>query len=180
LPTNKQNVLAPLSAALIALPFPPLVLTPHWIHLYIAEYGAKGQVSSRTDAFAYGIIVIELLTGLSPVEVRDLVDDALPEEAPQLIREHHDTTAAQVSRLQAHKSTLVNTNADFGLPLYALGIQPPQMRAAGEGRECVWQPMALQILSTVAARCTFLQQKQRVTISTALPEIEQVVAGLAK
>jgi hypothetical protein len=33
---------------------------------------------------------IELLTGLSPIEARKLVDDALAEEAAQLIRECHD------------------------------------------------------------------------------------------
>jgi hypothetical protein len=45
------------------------------------------QVSTRTDAFAYGIIVIEVLTGLSPTSARELVDESLFEELPELIRE---------------------------------------------------------------------------------------------
>jgi hypothetical protein len=60
-----------------------------------AEYGGKGQVSTRTDSFAFGIMVIELITGLNPVAVRDIVDDAMSDEAAELIREHHDNAVAK-------------------------------------------------------------------------------------
>jgi hypothetical protein len=94
-------------------------------------------------------MIIELLTGLSPVAARNVVDDALPEEAPGLIREHHDIATANA-------------------------------RAAGKGREvCVWPTAPLKTLSSIAAKCTFLQQKRRVTVAAVLPELEQVVASIS-
>jgi hypothetical protein len=93
-------------------------------------------------------VAIELLTGLGPVAVRNLVDDALAEEAPQLIRDCHDKAVADA-------------------------------RAASEGRECTWPPAPLEILSNIAAKCTYLQQKGRVTVAAVLPELEQLVAGIA-
>jgi serine/threonine protein kinase len=39
------------------------------------EYIQNGHVSEKTDAFAFGILVIEVLTNLKPIEARTLVDD---------------------------------------------------------------------------------------------------------
>jgi hypothetical protein len=35
----------------------------------------KGHVSEKTDGFALGVVLVELLTALSPTKARDLVDD---------------------------------------------------------------------------------------------------------
>ena len=44
------------------------------------EYLSRGQVSIRTDSFAFGIMIGELITGMRPDKVRELVDDQEPEE----------------------------------------------------------------------------------------------------
>jgi hypothetical protein len=90
-------------------------------------------------------MTIELLTGLSSVAVRDVVDDAMSDEAAELIREHHDKGVAKA-------------------------------RAVGKGRECVWPPLPLALLSEVAAKCTVLQQKRRSTLAEVLPALEKLVA----
>jgi serine/threonine protein kinase len=54
------------------------------------EYVNRGEVSARTDAFAFGIMAIELLTGLHPAMARELVGSNLFEELPQVIQRHHD------------------------------------------------------------------------------------------
>jgi serine/threonine protein kinase len=54
------------------------------------EYEKRGHVSERTDSFAFGIVIIELLTGLHPVIVREIVDESLFEELPALVQQYHD------------------------------------------------------------------------------------------
>jgi serine/threonine protein kinase len=39
------------------------------------EYATKGHVSEKTDGFALGIVLVELLTDFQPASARDLVDD---------------------------------------------------------------------------------------------------------
>jgi serine/threonine protein kinase len=65
------------------------------------EYFNRGHVSTRTDAFAFGIMVIELLTGLSPAAVRQNVDDTMYDEMPQLICQHHDDAKAKAAAANA-------------------------------------------------------------------------------
>jgi serine/threonine protein kinase len=38
------------------------------------QYMQSGHVSELTDAFSFGIVLIELLTGLHPIEARTLAD----------------------------------------------------------------------------------------------------------
>jgi serine/threonine protein kinase len=109
------------------------------------EYLNRGQVSTRTDSFAYGIMVIELLTGLSPVAVRQFVDDTMYDEMPQLICQHHDEAESKAKA----KVTKVAV--------------------------CAWPPELLQALGGVAAKCTFLQHKRRVNIADVLPGLEALV-----
>jgi serine/threonine protein kinase len=65
------------------------------------EYFSRGHVSTRTDAFAFGIMVIELLTGLSPAAARQCVDDTMPDEMTQLICQHHDAAEAKAAAASA-------------------------------------------------------------------------------
>jgi serine/threonine protein kinase len=39
------------------------------------EYTQRGHVSEKTDAFAFGLMTIELLTGLHPTYARELIDE---------------------------------------------------------------------------------------------------------
>ena len=41
-----------------------------------AEYLVRGHVSEKTDAFAFGIVVGELVTGLDGRETRELLEGA--------------------------------------------------------------------------------------------------------
>ena len=72
------------------------------------EYEKRGQVSHLTDSFAFGIVIVELLTSLHPVVVREICDDSLFEELPTRIKQHHDgsievpaSSAAAVADLNA-------------------------------------------------------------------------------
>jgi hypothetical protein len=70
--------------------------TIHAIHQMPPEYITRGQVSTRTDAFAYGIVMIELMASLSPTSVRkEIVDDSVFDEIPAMIRECHDKAVKQ-------------------------------------------------------------------------------------
>jgi serine/threonine protein kinase len=93
------------------------------------EYVNRGEVSARTDAFAFGIMAIELLTGLHPVMVRELVDTHLFEELPQMIQKLHDG--------KPHELTVVR------------GPKPI--------RTCKWPAAPLKRMSMVAAKCVWLQ-----------------------
>ena len=43
------------------------------------------KVSARTDSFAFGVVTIELMTGLHPILVREIIDENLFEELPDKI-----------------------------------------------------------------------------------------------
>jgi serine/threonine protein kinase len=48
------------------------------------EYANTGHVSEKTDSFAFGIVLLELLTGLTPegtIELHTELDDGIFEEA---------------------------------------------------------------------------------------------------
>lgn len=57
------------------------------LDICIAEYGASGQVSTSGDVYSYGILLLEMLTGKSPLDnmfkdglsLRKFVEIAFPE-----------------------------------------------------------------------------------------------------
>ena len=87
-----------------------------------AEYHSRGHVSARTDSFAYGIMTLELLTGLHPIVARDLVDDSLFEDLPTRIQQHHDGTAelpAVSMSMAGGKSAFGDEKREKGLKNYS-------------------------------------------------------------
>jgi hypothetical protein len=52
------------------------------------EYIQNGHVSEKTDAFAFGILVIEVLTNLSPSKARTLVDDHEITTLPSMLKNY--------------------------------------------------------------------------------------------
>ena len=140
------------------------------------EYEKRGHVSPRTDSFALGecgvgfskrialhayclshactptqgIVIIELITGLHPVVVRELVDESFFEELPDVIKQHYDGNAAMPA-------------------LSAAQVESPQFF-----QKCVWPDSALQQLSVIAAKCCRLQTKVRSTIAEVLPALEEL------
>ena len=110
------------------------------------EYVNRGEVSARTDAFAFGIMAIELLTGLHPVMVRELVDSNLFEELPQMIQKLHDGKPHDLAVVRGSKPV----------------------------RTCKWPAAPLKRMSVVAAKCVWLQPRLRTTIADVLPELESI------
>jgi serine/threonine protein kinase len=116
------------------------------------EYYSRGQVSPRTDAFAFGIMGIELLTGLHPEEAREVVDDSLFETLPAFIGQHH--------------------NGEIDRPAFSA--------AAVKGRppmpKCEWPDHLLQDVAKVMTKCVRKEPKLRSTTADLLPHLEQVVS----
>ena len=56
------------------------------------EYQNRGQVSARTDAFALGVMTIELLLSVDPYAAREVGDESTHEELP-----------AEIQRLQSQR-----------------------------------------------------------------------------
>ena len=110
------------------------------------EYVNRGEVSARTDAFAFGIMAIELLTGLHPAMVRELVDSNLFEELPQMIQKLHDGKPHDLAVVRGSKPV----------------------------RTCKWPAAPLKRMSMVAAKCVRLQPRLRTTIADVLPELESI------
>ena len=58
------------------------------------EYEKRGQVSARTDAFALGIMIVELLLSVDPYVAREIADESLTEELATDIQQIHDGEVA--------------------------------------------------------------------------------------
>jgi serine/threonine protein kinase len=56
-----------------------------------SEYQVSGHVSARTDSFAFGIMAIELMTGLEARDARVIVDDSTFDELPAAIEANHNS-----------------------------------------------------------------------------------------
>ena len=97
-------------------------------------------------------MMIELLTGLHPVVVRQLVDESLFEELPGVIKQHHDGRVPLPKEAEKLKDL------------------PTALR-------CAWPAIPLTSLSLVAARLTRLQSKKRARIAEVLPELEELASG---
>ena len=96
-------------------------------------------------------MVMELITGLHPVAVREVVDDSLFEDLPSLIKQHHDGEAVAPAASSS-----------------ALMVEPVSPK-------CEWPAAPLQALASVAARCGRTQVSLRTPIATVLPELEQLL-----
>ena len=95
-------------------------------------------------------MIIELITGLHPVVVRELVDESFFEELPDVIKQHYDGNAPMPA-------------------LSAAEVESPQFF-----QKCTWPDSALQQLSVIAAKCTRQQTKGRSTIAEVLPALEEL------
>jgi hypothetical protein len=98
---------------------------------------------------------MELLTGLYPIVVREIVDDSLFEELPTLLQ-------------QVHKG-------DTPIPVSSAAAMQA-LEATPSCRSCKWPAKPLQKMCIVAAKCARLQAKMRTTIAEVLPELEQLAS----
>ena len=53
-----------------------------------SEYTQRGHVSERTDSFALGIVLMEMLADLHPTQARELVDEYPRTTVEAYLREH--------------------------------------------------------------------------------------------
>ena len=110
----------------------------------------RGHVSPRTDAFAFGLMAIELLTGLHILLAREVVDDCeSTQEIGDAIQQHHDGTIAEPR---------------------ATGL--PHLPTT---RKCKWPAEHLGRMALIAAKCARTQVKRRAAISEVLPQLEELV-----
>jgi hypothetical protein len=110
-------------------------------------------------------MMIELLTGLDPVAVRELIDESLFEELPEMIRQHHD---AKVEPEDESSAGAVEE-----------GNQEKTRKKKPPTPKCTWPDAPLQQLSTMAAKCVRKEAKRRVTIADVLPELEELPTRLS-
>ena len=122
---------------------------PNLFLVCVAEYQGRGQVSERTDSFAFGMMAIELMTGLHPLLARELIDNNEFLELPDAIRQHHDGTIAAPTVT--------------GLPSLPSALK------------CKWPQEHLNQMALIAAKCSRMQVKHRSTIAEVLPELEGLV-----
>ena len=125
------------------------------------EYLSRGQVSPRTDAFAYGIVTIELITGLHPVAARELIEEYEPDELPDLIKRFHDGD----TRLEKEIAKAASARG---------GSRGWQQQYKPRAR-CVWPPAALDIVTSIAVRTSYLRPKRRAEVRDILPELEELL-----
>jgi hypothetical protein len=52
-----------------------------------SEYLQSGHVSEKTDSFAFGIMVVEMLANINCLEARDLVDQHEVNTLPQILED---------------------------------------------------------------------------------------------
>ena len=46
------------------------------ISRYVApEYASSGKVTEKSDAYSYGVVLLELITGRKPLDTSQLLDD---------------------------------------------------------------------------------------------------------
>ena len=108
--------------------------------------------SPRTDSFAFGLLIIELLSGLTPVEAREMVDGAVSSnEIPELIGEHH---GEQIS----------HGFASFTDPRNPM---------------CRWPEEAVQQLGVLAASCVRKEAELRAELGSVVADLEAVAAAAA-
>ena len=115
-----------------------------------AEYSGRGHVSERTDSFAFGVMAIELMTGLHPILARELIDDHEFAELPAAIQQLHDGTIAE--------PTLAGVTS-------------------ASKSKCKWPTEPLGQMALIAAKCSRLQAKRRSTIREVLPELSEAYAS---
>ena len=92
--------------------------------------------------------MIELLTGLHPVDVREMIDDTLFEDMKALVCQHHDSEPEPMDENEEG---------------------PPP------ARKCKWPFEELQALAIVAARCSRPQVSLRTTVAEVGPELDQLI-----
>ena len=99
-------------------------------------------------------MIVELLTSLHPVVVREICDDSLFEELPTRIKQHHDGS--------------IEVPASSAAAVADLNARPVI--------KCTWPAEPLEELATIAARCVRSQKAHRATIAEVLPQLERLAS----
>jgi serine/threonine protein kinase len=121
------------------------------------EYFGRGHVSEKTDAFALGIIMIELLCGSSPDQTQSTAMCA---------REWVDEQYSPVEFL-----TILKTQRQKAEEAFAPGKEKASQR---QGHSCEWPEAAFEELSALALECTQPAPRRRLTVRDALPTLEVI------
>jgi hypothetical protein len=126
-------------------------------------------MNEKTDAFAFGVIMIELLTGLLPQYAREIIDDTLPEDLMGVFKEQHDfalkTKKEQAKFAQAQKEDKKKKR------------EKKLLFAGKKRRQCgAWPASQLQSAIDIALQSTRAQSRHRLGVGDAIPELEPLIA----
>jgi hypothetical protein len=136
-----------------------------------------GEVSDKTDSFAFGIVVIELITGLTGLQARTLLENEghigpLLEEQHQL---HHEKQQQQIDGLNNGNGSANDDGRDEG----SAGCKDT-LRVRIENKRGIigsWPMPVLQTLSDIAMDLT-TNVRNRHTMKSTLPRLELLLASL--
>jgi serine/threonine protein kinase len=124
------------------------------------EYAISGHVSEKTDTFALGVVLLELLTGRAPVDEANeflyVAMDAMLEEPEQLLPGLLDAQLAPTREKKKAKKAKKSQ-----------GQHPPPQQ---------WPLPKALALAGVAKRCVALSARKRCTVNDVLVELD-VLAG---
>jgi hypothetical protein len=125
-------------------------------------------MNEKTDAFAFGVIIVELLTGLLPQYCRELIDDTLPEDLPMVFKAQHDF-AQKTKKQQTEYARLEKANQKN---------REDRLKFPGKKRrQCgAWPPNQMDDAIKLATKATRAQSRHRLGVGKAIPELEQLLA----
>jgi hypothetical protein len=155
-------------------------------------------MNEKTDAFAFGLVAIEILTGLYPRHARELVDDYEQDDLVEMVEEQHHHS---IANLQAADATSPQSRRGSGGGSLASKLgdslkdrkerakqKRRQMRARGDAEESndgsewprrpcgVWPANILRKASSTAASCCKSQSRRRLSVTEALPDLEALLS----
>jgi hypothetical protein len=140
----------------------------------------KGHVSEKTDGFALGVVIVELLTYLDPTKARDLVDDHTVNTLAAALR---DSSLQQLQQLQQQQQQQQQEEAEKAVAAkdtkkgVSLVAEMAEMAAAAVGPTAADSAtVALTELAAVAVSLTLA--RPRSAPADVLPALEKAHAAL--
>jgi hypothetical protein len=118
-------------------------------------------MNAKTDSYAFGVIIIELLTGLHPQFVRELIDDSMPDELEEVLLMQHGFALSGARTAGGGGGGKVKGGS--------FSRRPRTKCAAFPAR-----PLAETI--HIAAQCTISQSRKRLAVAPTVNQLGDILA----